>query len=69
MGELRLTTKRRILRRWRESDRDAFARMNADPEVMRHFMRPLTREESDGFADRIKSQFEELGYGPWAQPT
>ncbi len=55
-----------MLRRWRDSDREPFAQLNADPEVMRHFMRPLTREESDGFADRIERQFEEIGYGPWA---
>src|SRR5690348_1329453 len=63
---MELRTERLILRGWRESDREPFARMNADPEVMRHFMRPLTRQESDGFADRIERQFEDLGFGPWA---
>jgi ribosomal-protein-alanine N-acetyltransferase len=61
-----IRTDRLILRRWREADLDPFARMNADPEVMRHFPSTLTRAQSDGFAARIQRQFEELGYGPWA---
>jgi RimJ/RimL family protein N-acetyltransferase len=63
---LGLRTERLLLRRWRESDREPFARMNADPEVMRYFVRPLTREESDAFVDRAERQFDELGYGLWA---
>jgi ribosomal-protein-alanine N-acetyltransferase len=61
-----LETDRLILRRWRDSDRQPFARMNADPEVMAHFARPLEPAESDAFVDRIKSRFEERGYGLWA---
>jgi RimJ/RimL family protein N-acetyltransferase len=61
-----LHTERLILRRWRDSDREPFARLNADPEVMAHFLRPLTRQESDGFVDRIETRFDERGYGLWA---
>jgi ribosomal-protein-alanine N-acetyltransferase len=61
-----LQTERLVLRRWRESDREPFAAMNADPEVMRHFRAPLDREESDGFVDRIEARFDERGYGLWA---
>ena len=61
-----LATERLILRRWRESDREPFAGLNADPEVMRHFLRPLTRAESDAFIDRIEARFMERGYGLWA---
>jgi RimJ/RimL family protein N-acetyltransferase len=61
-----LTTERLILRRWRESDREPFARLNSDPEVMRHFVRPLGREESDALVDRIEARFDERGYGLWA---
>jgi ribosomal-protein-alanine N-acetyltransferase len=60
------TTERLILRRWRESDLEPFARLNADPEVMAHFQRPLTREESDAFVGRIETRFDERGYGLWA---
>ena len=61
-----LTTDRLILRRWRDSDRGPFAGLNADPEVMRHFVRPLSRAESDAMVDRIETRFEERGYGLWA---
>ncbi len=61
-----LPTERLILRSWRDSDREPFARLNADPEVMRHFLRPLSREESDAFVDRIEARLEERGYGLWA---
>jgi Acetyltransferase (GNAT) domain len=53
-----LVTERLILRRWRTSDREPFARMNADSDVMRYFPRTLTREESDAFLDRV---MERLG--------
>jgi RimJ/RimL family protein N-acetyltransferase len=62
-----LTTTRLILRPWRESDLEPFAALNADPEVMRHFVAPMTREESDRFvADRVAPHFAEHGYGLWA---
>ncbi len=60
------TTERLVMRAWRASDRDAFAALNADPEVMRYFPGPQTRAESDGFADRIEARMAELGYGLWA---
>ena len=63
---MELRTDRLILRRWRDGDREPFARMNADPEVMRHFVRPLTRDESDALAARLDRQFDERGYGAWA---
>ena len=50
-----LRTDRLLLRSWRPDDRQAFARMNADPEVMEFFVAPLTREESDAFVDRIEA--------------
>jgi len=40
--------------------------MNADPEVMRYMLRPLSREESDAFIDRVERQFDEHGFGLWA---
>jgi RimJ/RimL family protein N-acetyltransferase len=55
-----------LLRSWRPEDRQALARMNADPEVMEFFVAPLTREESDAFVDRIEAGFAEHGFGVWA---
>lgn len=40
-----------------------FAALNADPEVMRHFPEPLTREQSDGLAERGESWLEREGLG------
>ncbi|SDQ32435.1 Protein N-acetyltransferase, RimJ/RimL family [Thermostaphylospora chromogena] len=62
----RVETERLIMRRWREEDREPFAAMNADPEVMEHFPAPLTREQSDAMIDRIERAFDEQGYGLWA---
>ena len=61
-----LRTERLILRRWVSGDRKPFADMNSDPEVMRHFPSVLSREESDGLADRIEEHFGTHGLGLWA---
>lgn len=61
-----LHTDRLILRRWQPADRDAFARLNADPRVMEFYPNVLTRAESDAGADRIERHFEERGFGLWA---
>ncbi|NVI86020.1 GNAT family N-acetyltransferase [Actinomadura sp. BRA 177] len=55
-----------LLRRWTEADREPFAALNADPEVMEHFPAPLTRAESDAMVDRIEARFAESGFGWWA---
>ena len=61
-----LRTDRLYLRRWRATDRQPFAALNADPRVMEHFPAPLSREESDALAARIESHFEQHGFGLWA---
>ncbi|MGH3097638.1 MAG: GNAT family N-acetyltransferase [Streptosporangiales bacterium] len=65
-GALELTTERLLLRRWRATDRAAFAAMNADPEVMEHFPAMLSRAESDAFVDRVEAALERNPYGLWA---
>jgi RimJ/RimL family protein N-acetyltransferase len=40
--------------------------MNADPDVMRYFQKPLTREESDRFIDKSNQILTEKGFGLWA---
>ncbi|KQU78097.1 MULTISPECIES: GNAT family N-acetyltransferase [unclassified Rhizobacter] len=62
----RLRGERVLLRPWRDDDLAPFAAMNADPEVMRHFVAPLTREQSDAFAQRARLQVEQAGFGLWA---
>jgi RimJ/RimL family protein N-acetyltransferase len=61
-----LTTDRLLLRRWHESDRAAFAALNADPEVMRYFPSTRTRAESDALVDRLDAAIEADGFGLWA---
>lgn len=61
-----LRTEQLLLRQWRESDRDPWAALNADPEVMRHFPSTLTREQSDDFVDRHHALIEQQGWGLWA---
>ena len=59
-------TDRLIMRRWREADREPFAALNADPEVMRYFPAPLDRAASDAMVDRIEDLFRRQGFGLWA---
>ncbi len=64
-----LRTERLLLRPWRDSDREPFARLNADPVVMEHFPAPLTRAESDAFVERVEEHFATNGWGLWAVET
>lgn len=56
-------TERLILRHWRNSDREPFAEMNADPRVMEFMPALLTRAESDAMVDRIEAHFRRYGFG------
>ena len=49
-------------RNWVATDLKEFAEMNADREVMRHFPKPLTAEESAELLLRLKEHFEKYGY-------
>lgn len=62
----RLETERLVLRRWWRSDREPFAAMNADPEVMEHFPAILNRAESDAMIEAIEAAFEQRHFGLWA---
>ena len=58
-------TKRLCLRQWNASDREPFARINADPRVMAFFPRPRRTGER-AMADRIESRIAENRWGFWA---
>jgi RimJ/RimL family protein N-acetyltransferase len=60
-----LSTDRLVLRRWRDTDRDAFHALNVDPEVMATIGPLMSRVESDAFMNRIEMRFDEHGYGLW----
>ncbi|MER5641481.1 GNAT family N-acetyltransferase [Kitasatospora sp. NPDC002227] len=64
MTELR--TERLLLRQWRDSDLDAWAAMNADPEVRRYFPTVLDREQSAGSLERFRADIADRGWGFWA---
>jgi RimJ/RimL family protein N-acetyltransferase len=61
-------TERLVLRRWRMEDREPFAAINADPEVMRFIGTGavLGRGLSDELATRLEREWEERGFGLWA---
>lgn len=61
-----IRTERLLLRRWRDADREPWAAMCADPQVMRHFPATLMREQSDAMIDRLDAHFDEHGFGLWA---
>lgn len=60
-----LRTKRLLLRRWTDDDREPFAQINADPVVMRYRSKTLTREESYRLIDEIEACFDRHGFGQW----
>ena len=61
------TTERLVLRSWRPSDRAPFAKLNADPEVVRYLNdgAPFTRAESDALLDAIEAHWREHDFGLW----
>lgn len=61
-----LSTSRLLLRGWRPDDREPFAALNADSEVMRHFPAPLDRARSDALADVVDGALRRYGWGLWA---
>jgi RimJ/RimL family protein N-acetyltransferase len=61
-----IETPRVILRHWRGSDREPFARMNADPRVMEFFPSPLSAAQSDALISKIESHFRRHGFGLYA---
>lgn len=53
-------------RRWKDNDREGFAEMNANPEVMEFFPDMMTKDESDRLIERFEQHTEEKGFGVWA---
>ena len=61
-----IETPRLLLRSWRDEDLDAYARMCADPEVMRYLPSTLTSEQSEQQIAKFVRHWEERGFGLWA---
>ncbi|HEY1917497.1 MAG TPA: GNAT family N-acetyltransferase [Streptosporangiaceae bacterium] len=61
-----IRTKRLVMRRWRDSDREPYAALNADPVVMRYFPATHDRTSSDDHVERMEKLFDVQGFGLWA---
>lgn len=57
-----LETDRLLLRPWKDEDLDPFAKLCADPEVMRFFPEVLTREKSDLLVARCREKTVKDGF-------
>jgi ribosomal-protein-alanine N-acetyltransferase len=63
---MEITTSRLLLRPWKESDLEPFARLNADAEVRRYFEGTLTRAESDASVGRYMARYDRHGFSFFA---
>jgi ribosomal-protein-alanine N-acetyltransferase len=64
-----LKTARLLMRSWCDEDLAPFAAMNADPQVMEHFVAPLFRVESDNMVARLQAHDNLHGFTFWAAET
>jgi RimJ/RimL family protein N-acetyltransferase len=60
-----LSTSRLRLRNWRDTDRDAFAALHEDPDVMQDYGGPLDRAASDEKFERYSEAFAQRGFTRW----
>ncbi len=63
---IELHSARLQLRTWRAADLEPFAALCADPQVMRYFPAPYSREDVAAMIRRFRGHFAEHGFGVWA---
>jgi RimJ/RimL family protein N-acetyltransferase len=61
-----LTTERLLLRQWHDDDLQAWAAMNADPEVREFFPSVLEQQEAAAALASFRDDLDERGWGWWA---
>jgi RimJ/RimL family protein N-acetyltransferase len=61
-----LETRRLTLRLMAPSDLDALAAVLGDPEAMRYYPAPFTREKVEGWIQWSLKNYDDFGYGLWA---
>lgn len=61
-----ITTRRLILRELTPGDLDDIAALLGDPEVMRYYPRPRSREEAGEWIDWNLRLYRDYGFGLWA---
>jgi RimJ/RimL family protein N-acetyltransferase len=64
-----IETPRLRLRHWQQSDREAFARMHADADVMRDYGGPIDESASHIKFDRYIGVWRAHGFGRWVVET
>ncbi len=60
------TSERLGFRNWHKNDLAEFAKINADLEVMEHFPKPLSTEETSEFIERLQKHYDVNGYNYFA---
>ena len=63
---IEVRTPRLLLRQWRDFDREPYAALSADPQVMRFFRDTQSREVSDRNIDVWQAEIIERGWSNWA---
>lgn len=66
MKKIFIETKRLILRQWLQEDEMAFAKLNANPEVMQYFPSVLSPKESNSRIRYFRALLIQHGWGIWA---
>jgi RimJ/RimL family protein N-acetyltransferase len=61
-----IETSRLLLRPWKNEDLGPYARICADPEVMRYLSGTMTRDQATQQMERWMRHWEERGFGLWA---
>lgn len=56
------TSERLGFRNWTKNDLTAFGKMNADLDVMTHFPKPLSKNETSEFMIRLQKHYKKYGY-------
>jgi RimJ/RimL family protein N-acetyltransferase len=64
-GRITIETSRLRPRTWRDGDRDAFAALHADPQMMVDAVAPLDRAASDAELARYVAAYGDVGYSRW----
>ena len=62
---IELKTGRLRLRQWKQEDYPAFAKLNADPEVMKYYPEMLNEKDSNDMAQRFEALLAYRGWGFW----
>jgi RimJ/RimL family protein N-acetyltransferase len=63
---IELETEHLKLRQWRDEDLPIYAKITSNPEVMKFFPAPLSREQSDAAAEKFRGLIASRGWGFWA---